>query len=437
MNALNLSEFKVIGTQENDHDILFTVEAKNPPYCCPECGSVSIYKHGKTERFVRDLNAFGKRVGINILGNRYKCQDCSTTFSESYKSIDDRDKITNRLRNHIQEQSLKRPFANIADEFSISSTTVKRIFSEYVEEQEQTMIFETPRVLGIDEVHLNKRMRCVFTDIEELKILDLLPNRNKKDVIKFLSKIPDIHKVEVVTMDMWKPYKESITETIPKAHIVIDKYHVVQYVNKALDSVRKSFRETLPPQQRKQLMRDRYVLLMNKEDLIPADRLNRDIWFIMFPTLRLAYYIKEGLRDMYLCKTKEQATTYYKEWKSSIPRDMKPFMEVASIIDNWHTEIFNYFDHFVTNAFTESRNNTIKEIEKHGRGYSFEVLRAKVLFGTKATVKPKFGEQSFGPMDNTIGNILYGSFDFSRPKLIEGFGVSIPQLLEVIERDEF
>lgn len=129
---------------------------------------------------------------------------------------------------------------------------------------------------------------------------------------------------------------------------------------------------------------------------------------------------------MYLCKTKEQATTYYKEWKSSISRDMKPFMEVASIIDNWHTEIFNYFDHFVTNAFTESRNNTIKEIEKHGRGYSFEVLRAKVLFGTKATVKPKFGEQSFGPMDNTIGNILYGSFDFSRPKLIEGFGVSIP-----------
>lgn len=47
MNSLNLPEFKVIGTQENDHDILFTVKAKNPPYCCPECGSTSIYKHGK------------------------------------------------------------------------------------------------------------------------------------------------------------------------------------------------------------------------------------------------------------------------------------------------------------------------------------------------------------------------------------------------------
>ena len=90
-------------------------------------------------------------------------------------------------------------------------------------------------------------------------------------------KVEENEQVEVVTMDMWRPYKDSITETIPKAHLVVDKYHVVQYVNKALDTVRKSFRETLSPQQRKQLMRDRFVLLRNKEDLIPADRLNRDI----------------------------------------------------------------------------------------------------------------------------------------------------------------
>ncbi|ANX01679.1 hypothetical protein CSTERLE_08860 [Thermoclostridium stercorarium subsp. leptospartum DSM 9219] len=161
------------------------------------------------------------------------------------------------------------------------------------------------------------------------------------------------------------------------------------------------------------------------------------IWFVTFPTLKVAYNLKEGLRDMYLCKTREQAIEYYRQWKSSIPKDMQPFLDIAKIIDNWSTEIFNYFDYFVTNAFTESINNLIKHIEKAGRGYSFEVLRAKVLFGTKATIKPKFGEQAFGPMDNTFSNMLYGSFNYSPPKLIEGFGVSIPQLLKVIERDEF
>lgn len=437
MNALNLPEFKVIGTQENDHDILFTVEAKSPPHCCPECGSLSIYKHGKTERFVRDLNAFGKRVGINILGNRYKCQDCSTTFSESYKSIDDRDKITNRLRNYIQEQSLKKPFANIADEFSISPTTVKRIFTEFVKEQEAQMIFTTPRILGIDEVHLNKQMRAVFTDIEKLKVLDMLPKRNKEDVIAFLKKLPDISNVEVVITDMWQPYKDAVLNVIPHARLVVDKFHVIQYANIAMENTRKSFRSTLTDKQRKQLMHERFILLKNKEDLTPQEKWNLQIWFVTFPTLKVAYNLKEGLRDMYLCETREQAIEYYRQWKSSIPKDMQSFLDIAKIIDNWSTEIFNYFDYFVTNAFTESINNLIKHIEKAGRGYSFEVLRAKVLFGTKATVKPKFGEQSFGPMDITFSNMLYRSFDFSPPKLVEGFGVSIPQLLEVIERDEF
>lgn len=68
MNTLNLQEFKVIGTQENDNDILFTVEVKNPPYCCPKCRSTSI--HGKTERFVRDLNALVSiSLGIDMLYN--------------------------------------------------------------------------------------------------------------------------------------------------------------------------------------------------------------------------------------------------------------------------------------------------------------------------------------------------------------------------------
>ncbi len=332
---------------------------------------------------------------------------------------------------------MKKPFANIADEFGISSTTVKRIFTEYVKEQEAQMIFATPRILGIDEVHLNKQMRAVFTDIEGLKVLDILPKRNKEDIIAFLMKLPNKDAIEVVTTDMWQPYKDAVLMVIPHAKLVVDKFHVIQYANIAMENARKSFRNTLTDKQRKQLMHERFILLKNKEDLTPQEQWNLQIWFVTFPTLKVAYNLKEGLRDMYLCKTKEQAIEYYRQWKSSIPKDMQPFLDITKIIDNWSTEIFNYFDYFVTNAFTESINNLIKHIEKAGRGYSFEVLRAKVLFGTKATIKPKFGEQPFGPMDNTFNNMLYGSFNYTSPKLKEGFGVSIPQLLKVIERDEF
>lgn len=432
MNQLNLPEFKVTGLQNNEYDLLFTVEATEPPKCCEECGSVSYYKHGKTDRFVRDLSSFGKRVGINIQGHRYKCRDCDTTFSEKYTCVDERDKITNRLREQIEIQALKQPFSNIGEEFSLSPTTIKRIFANYVQLQDCQMRFRAPRVLGIDEAHLNKKMRAVFTDIEGRKVLDMLKDRSKKTVMWFLAQIPNKEEIEIVTMDMWQPYKDAVNMVLLDADIIIDKFHVIQYGSKAMESSRKSFRSTLTDKQRKLLMHDRFILLKNKEDLKAKERWNLQIWFATYPILEVAYNLKEGLRDMYLCKTKGLAEEYFIQWKESIPPEMIFFRDVAKMIDHWHTEIFNYFDDHQTNAFTESMNNLIKYVEKSGRGYSFDVLRAKVLFSTSATIKPRFG---LDPFSDISGGVKLSTSYNTIPE--EGFGVSIPQLLKVIERDDF
>jgi len=89
----------------------------------------------------------------------------------------------------------------------------------------------------------------------------------------------------------------------------------------------------------------------------------------------------------------------YKVWRESIPDDMKEFKEVRDTIDRWHREIFNYFDYRITNAFVEGINSTIRAIEKQGRGYAFEVLRAKVMFFINHKVdKPSYGSGTFSKM---------------------------------------
>ena len=118
----------------------------------------------------------------------YKCKYCKSTFSQHYKSIDDRDKITKRLREQIERESLKKPFANIAEEYSISATTVKRIFESYVKEAEKDLDYSTPIILGIDEAHLNKCMRAVYTDIIGRKVLDIQPSRKKSVLHRFANK---------------------------------------------------------------------------------------------------------------------------------------------------------------------------------------------------------------------------------------------------------
>jgi hypothetical protein len=60
------------------------------------------------------------------------------------------------------------------------------------------------------------------------------------------------------------------------------------------------------------------------------------------------------------------------------------------MIKNWMPEILNYFKYGkqYTNAATEGVNALIKQLNGVGRGYSYEILRAKALYWSEAHRKP-------------------------------------------------
>ncbi len=53
-------------------------------------------------------------------------------------------------------------------------------------------------------------------------------------------------------------------------------------------------------------------------------------------------------------------------------------------MSNWNKEIFVSFTHPYTNMYIEFVNALIKGINRNGRGYNFEVLRAKLLYTADA-----------------------------------------------------
>jgi hypothetical protein len=58
-------------------------------------------------------------------------------------------------------------------------------------------------------------------------------------------------------------------------------------------------------------------------------------------------------------------------------------------------EIFNYFDHRATNACTEALNGIAKNINRNGRGYSFDAIRAKMLYSKtlQKERRPTYGSE--------------------------------------------
>ncbi|WP_229750621.1 transposase [Paenibacillus nasutitermitis] len=80
-------------------------------------------------------------------------------------------------------------------------------------------------------------------------------------------------------------------------------------------------------------------------------------------------------------KPNQSTKPLYKNWLSNVPKELITFFEdLIKEMNNWEEEIFNYFSSPITNAYTESLNRLIKTMNHVGRGYSFEALRAKILF---------------------------------------------------------
>jgi len=321
-------------------------------------------------------------VGLIIKQQRYKCREYNETFFENLPDMDVNRSVTNRLIDWIQEASLEKTFTSIAEEIGVDEKTVRNIFNDYVVELEAQTDFRTSKWLGIDEVHLLKNYRCVITDVKNKSVIDILRKRNKDMVISYLSKLQDIDKIELVAMDMWNPYRSAVKTVMPNAKIVIDKFHVVKLANEALEKIRKANRENVSAKERRQLMRDRYVLLKRRKDLNDFDdQIKLQVWTDMFPLLGQAYELKEQFFDIYEANSVNEAYELYQNWLSNVPTELMIYFEdLIKAVNNWEEEIFNYFNSPITNAYTESLNRLIKTMNHIGRGYSFEALRAKILF---------------------------------------------------------
>jgi transposase len=394
-NILNLPQYRVLRMEETDYDYHVTTEPVNVTSACPHCQFDRLTSWGTRDQVFKDLPMHGKRVGIYINTRRLRCQSCGKTFSQALPVLAENRMMTERLVAWIGQQSLKRTFTSLADETGVVEGTIRNIFRDYVNELEAQFRFETPQWMGIDEIYLIKP-RCVITNIQNNTVIDMLANRNKDTVAKYLFQMTHRDKVQFVAMDMWAPYRDAVISVMPQAKIVIDKFHVIKMANEAMEKARKGIRADLDAKQRRGLMHDRFVLLKRQSDLTDKEAFNLDGWTKNYPVLGEAYRLKESFYAVYEASiSKEDALNRYAAWSKSVPPEIRPhFSDLIRAFTNWQPWILNYFDHKVTNAYTESLNSLIRVMDRMGRGYSFEVLRAKILFTegihSRKQARPRF-----------------------------------------------
>ena len=245
----------------------------------------------------------------------------------------------------LEKQSLRRTFTHLAEETGVSNTTVREVFDDYGRQLQDSLRFETPEVLGIDEIQLIRRSRAIFTNIPSCFVIEMLTDRNKTTVARYLSDLPDRGPIRCVTIDIWRPYQDAVRETLPGVPVVVDKFHVVKMANAALDALRKTVGGTFSPEKWRVLMRNSHVPLKRFSKLNEVQRKRLDEWGKDIPILARAHRAKERFCDLYEASSRSDAAIRYNEWDVSLDREIRPtFGTLLTASQNWEGPTLAYFD---------------------------------------------------------------------------------------------
>ena len=443
---LNLPPLRALEIDDLGDHYRVLADGQAEPACCPQCQRDTMQGHGRQRQEFIDTPMHGKRVLIEIERRRYRCKICGKTTFSGLLNVESKRQATSRLITYIEQHCLRRTFAEIARDVGVDERTIRHIFDDYVERLSREVKFETPEVLGIDELKIIGQYRAMITNITELALFDMLPTRKKADLITYFKRLPDKHRVRVVTMDLWNVYRQVIDVELPGRLIIVDRWHVIRMANDAMEKVRKLIRKGLDTRTRLKLKDDRFLLLARRRELNEVQRDLLDRWFAQFPALGAAYKAKETFHCLYEHDSRREAERAAQAWLNGIPGLVAPqFKETATALRNWWEPVFNYYEHPISNGYTESINRLAKDMNRMGRGYSFDVIRARLVYDEKArrpnrkTLRQRIRSTS-APSDAAVTDYLTftrAAASTTTESRTINYGPHIPRLCGLLEAGHF
>ena len=104
------------------------------------------------------------------------------------------------------------------------------------------------RAICFDEISLHRghgKFVLVISAPELGLVLDVLPDRNKETLLKWLEErgIEWCAAVQFACSDMWDAYQQAAKQKLPNARRVVDRFHIMKNLNEALTKARRTIQK--------------------------------------------------------------------------------------------------------------------------------------------------------------------------------------------------
>ena len=362
------------------------------PSACPHCkGKMIKYDFQKPSK-IPLLECQGMPTALYLKKRRFQCKECrKVQVSETpivkknhQISTDIQRKITQLL---IEKDSMK----SIAERLHISTSTVLRRLKLV---KTKPNLKSLPKIMSWDEYSFKKgKMSFIAQDFESSEIVAILDGRTHATIRDHFQQytLKVRKKVEIITMDMFTPYFKLVKQLFPKAKIVLDRFHIVQHLSRAMNRVRIQIMNQFDKQSKEYRRLKRYWKIIQTDSRKLSTKRPYQPMFQMHLTSQeildeLLGYSEElnqhyQLYQMLLFHIKNKNTDHFFALIEEEIGSVNPIFQTV-----FHTflknkdKVCNALELPYSNARLEATNNLIKVIKRNAFGFrNFDNFKKRIF----------------------------------------------------------
>ena len=222
------------------------VKFDKPNRKCLSCSGIRFHKHGRTPspRKVQLTEYMGLPCFLMITIARYRCVTCGVTHASQIpeRLVLKGQKDSTLLKTQIiKKLTQKIAFTDASRDLHLTSHSFYRLLDQLSEKDKTNKL---PRVLCLDEFKATKdctgSMAFIAMDGESHEIVTVLEDRRIEQLVTYFLRFPRQVRMQVkyLVMDMNYSYDKLIKRCFPNAQLITDRFHVVQQLTRAFNSLR-------------------------------------------------------------------------------------------------------------------------------------------------------------------------------------------------------
>jgi transposase len=241
--------------------------------------------------------------------------------------------------------------------------------------------------IGVDEIQYSKGHKYLTLvyqiDLGVTRLLWVGKERTIESFRGFFTTIGEeiTSRIVFICPDMWEPYLKVIRENCSEALHILDRFHIVAKMNKALDEVRAGESRRMASEGRTPLLKkSRWLLLKREENLKEEQRFRlRDLLRYNLKTVR-AYLLKEAFQQLWEYNSPAWAGRFLDEWcRQTMRSRIEPMKKITRSLRQHRELILNYFraQKLISSGVVEGLNNKAKVTMR--KSYGFRTYRVLEL----------------------------------------------------------